>query len=174
MSHFSLKSLTFYGVAIGSVLVLFKVVTAYGETSLKAAPAISDRYRLTLAENLPNCEKSKSLMLNIQQSGIYLNGSLVPETANTEKSKANAPKPTLTGLFKNQQLNLTGQIPKSVLCQNTVSQTPTNSQDSVTMQIQVGDKQDFTGQMTVNGINKALAFTAVPQIPEQSKKLSSH
>ncbi|MFH7025171.1 MAG: hypothetical protein ACHBN1_07155 [Heteroscytonema crispum UTEX LB 1556] len=174
MSNFSLKSLTFYGVTIASVLVLFKVVTVYGETSLKAAPAISDRYRLTLAENLPNCEKSKSLMLNIQQSGIYLNGSLVPETANTENSKTNEPKPTLTGLLKNQQLNLTGQVPKSVLCQNAASQTPTNSQDSVTTQIQLANKQSFTGQITVNGTSKALFFTAVPQIREQSKKLNSH
>jgi hypothetical protein len=33
MNHLSLKSLAFYGVAIGSVALLFKVVSAYGETN---------------------------------------------------------------------------------------------------------------------------------------------
>ncbi|QFS47250.1 hypothetical protein GXM_04740 [Nostoc sphaeroides CCNUC1] len=54
MNHFNLKSLIFYGVAISSVLVLFKTVTVYGENNLKAPPAINGRYRLTLSENLPN------------------------------------------------------------------------------------------------------------------------
>jgi hypothetical protein len=36
MSHFNAKTLSFYGIAIGSVLLLFKTVSAYGETKLKA------------------------------------------------------------------------------------------------------------------------------------------
>lgn len=54
MSHFNLKSLAFYGVAIGSVLVLFKTVTAYGESNLKAPDKIGGIYRLE-AQNLPEC-----------------------------------------------------------------------------------------------------------------------
>jgi hypothetical protein len=68
MNHLSLKSLAFYGVAIGSVALLFKVVSAYGETNLKAAPAIGGSYRFD-AKSLPECLKSDSLVLTIEQSG---------------------------------------------------------------------------------------------------------
>jgi hypothetical protein len=44
---------------------LFKAVTTYGESNLKAPAEISDRYRLMFADNLPNCEKLDDLMLNI-------------------------------------------------------------------------------------------------------------
>ena len=77
MSHFNLKSLAFYGIAISSVVVLFKVVTAYGETNLKAPPPIGGPYRIS-AQNLPGCLKADTLVLNIKQSGIYLFGSLLP------------------------------------------------------------------------------------------------
>ncbi|MBC6435921.1 hypothetical protein FM036_43120, partial [Nostoc sp. HG1] len=49
----------------------------YGENNLKAPPPINGLYRLTLSENLPNCEKSDTLTLKIQQSGIYLNASVL-------------------------------------------------------------------------------------------------
>ena len=42
MNHLSLKSLAFYGIAIGSVALLFKVVSAYGETNLKAARQLGE------------------------------------------------------------------------------------------------------------------------------------
>lgn len=38
MNHFHSKSLVFYGVAITSVLILFKIVTLYGE---KKPPSFS-------------------------------------------------------------------------------------------------------------------------------------
>lgn len=37
-SHFSPKSLLFYGTMIGSVAILFRVVSGYGEANLKAPP----------------------------------------------------------------------------------------------------------------------------------------
>ncbi|MCC5631116.1 hypothetical protein LC613_25260 [Nostoc sphaeroides CHAB 2801] len=112
MNHFNLKSLIFYGVAISSVLVLFKTVTVYGENNLKAPPAINGRYRLTLSENLPNWEKSDTLKLNIQQSGIYLNASVLRANPNADTDE----KHSLAGIFRNQQLNLSGKVGKSILC----------------------------------------------------------
>ena len=75
-SHFNFKSLTFYGVAIGFVLILFNLVTRYGEANLKAPARIDGRYRLSIAQ-LPDCLKSADPVLTIQQSGIYLNGFLL-------------------------------------------------------------------------------------------------
>jgi hypothetical protein len=159
------KSLSFYGVAIGSVLVLFKVVTAYGESNLKASFPIGDRYRLTLSQNLPSCEKPEGLMLNIQQSGVYLNGYL--SLANT-----NATKPTLIGTLSNQKLNLSGKISKNILCNR--ASTEDNSFISITMQMQLLDKSNVTGQMSVNGISKPIGFTAVTEkIQEQSTETCS-
>ena len=156
MNHFNFKSLTFYGVAIIAVLLLFKTVSAYGENNLKAPPAISGRYRLTLAENLPNCEKSDTLTLNIEQSGIYLNASVLPANANPDTDE----KHSLAGIFQNQQLNLSGKVGRSILCNITRPQNdPLNS---VTIQMQLVDKSNITGQLTVNDIPQPLKFTAVP------------
>ena len=106
------KSLSFYGVAIGSVLMLFKVVTAYGESNLKASPAIGDRYRLTVDPKFTQLRKPEGLMLNIQQSGVYINGYLSLANTNAKVSTATAPKPTLIGRLSNQKLNLSGKISK--------------------------------------------------------------
>ncbi|MGF2036200.1 MAG: hypothetical protein RMZ43_012930 [Nostoc sp. CmiVER01] len=157
MNHFNFKSLTFYGVAIISVQLLFKTVSAYGETNLKAPPAISGRYHLTLSENLPNCEKSDTLTLNIQQSGIYLNASVLPANANADTDE----KHSLAGIFRNQQLNLSGKVGKSILCN--IPRPQNDPLNSVTIQMQLVDKGNMTGQLTVNGIPQPLKFTAVPQ-----------
>ena len=118
MKHFNFKSLAFYGVAIGSVLILFKVVTAYGETNLKAPVPISGSYRIKLAQNLPNCPKLSELILDIQQSGIYLNGSLLPANVNAQQARSGEKSPSLTGNISNQQLTLAGTVPKSIICNN--------------------------------------------------------
>jgi hypothetical protein len=44
-------------------------------------------------------------MLNIQQSGIYLNASLLSALNNTDLT-ASQQKPSLTGILTNQQLSL--------------------------------------------------------------------
>ncbi|MHC5599748.1 MAG: hypothetical protein ACYTXC_28090 [Nostoc sp.] len=157
MNHFNFKSLAFYGVAIISVLVLFKTVSAYGEKNLKAPPIVNGRYRLTLAENLPNCEKSDTLTLNIEQSGIYLNASVLPANANADTDE----KHSLAGILKNQQLNLSGKVGRSILCN--IPQPQNDPLNSVTIQMQLVDKGSMTGELTVNGIPKTLKFTAVPQ-----------
>ncbi|MDZ8024148.1 MAG: hypothetical protein RMY36_002850 [Nostoc sp. SerVER01] len=169
MNHFNFKSLAFYGVAISSVLVLFKTVTVYGENNLKAPPLVSDRYRLTLAENLLNCEKSDTLRLNIEQSGIYLNASVLSANANADLDE----KHSLMGILKNQQLNLSGKINRSILCNIPHSQKdPLNS---VTIQMQLVERGNIPGQLTLNGIPQTLKFTAVPEkVQEKSQKSNTH
>ncbi|MBD2596796.1 hypothetical protein BCD64_16630 [Nostoc sp. MBR 210] len=168
MNHLNVKSLTFYGVAIGSVLLLFKTVTAYGENNLKAPPVVEGRYLLTLATKLPSCEAANSLVLNMQQSGIYLNASLVPVNPNAETEQ-----PSLTGILKNQQISFSGKVDPKILCLNSKSQT--NSNQSVAMQIQLIDQDKITGQITVNSIPQTLRFTAAKQsTPEKSQKVNPH
>ncbi len=181
MKHLKWKSLAFYGLTIGSVLVLFKAVTAYGESNLKAPQQIGDRYRLVFSDNLPNCEKLDDLMLNIQQSGIYLNGSLFSAKTKAETSTGTHEKPSLTGILSHQQLSLSGKVPKSILC-NIASANKggyTHPQDNllnlVTIQIQMLDKDSLAGQLTVGSIPKTLKFTTLPQTAqESSEKLKSH
>ncbi|MDZ8185103.1 MAG: hypothetical protein RMX96_09650 [Nostoc sp. ChiSLP02] len=164
MSHFNFKSLAFYGIAIASVLVLFRTVTVYGENNLKAPAVVSDRYRLTLDENLPNCEKPDTLALNIEQSGIYLNASLSPANSNADFNE----KHSLIGILKNQQLNLSGNINRSILCN--IPQSQENSLNSVTIQMQLAERGSVPGQLTVNGIPQTLKFTAVPEkVSEKSQ-----
>lgn len=163
MSHFNVKTLTFYGVAIASVLVLFKTVTAYGESNLQAPPVIGDRYRLTLTNNLPNCKKLDSLILKIQQSGIYLNASLLPATVNVDTEKSLP----LTGIFTNKQFNLVGKIDTTILC----NVAPPHS---VTIKTQLASQGSLIGQLSIRGIPQTLEFNATPEAAQTSEKSNSH
>jgi hypothetical protein len=172
MSHFNLKSLTFYAVAISSVLLLFKVVTAYGESSIKAPLAINSNYRLVLSENLPVCEKSDFLLLNLQQSGIYVNGVLVP--ANSTKTSKESAKSSLTGKIQNLQLNLSGEVSRDILCNTPNSQKQTNL-IPVKLQIKLVHKGDLIGKINVSDNSKTIGLTAIPQkTNEQSEQPKNH
>ncbi|MBW4511210.1 MAG: hypothetical protein KME64_32545 [Scytonematopsis contorta HA4267-MV1] len=169
MSHFNAKSLTFYGVIISSVIVFFKVVSAYGESNLKAAVPIGGNYSLLLAEKLPDCEKTDKLRLNIQQSGIYLNASLSSDTV----SATTLTQLPLTGIFSDKQVNLSGQVPKSIIC-NT-SQKGSNISYPITIQMQLVDKANSTGNLILNNPSKAIKITATKEKPaEQIPKTSIH
>ncbi len=141
MNHFHPKSLVFYGVAITSVLILFKIVTAYGEKNLQASPVLNSNYRLTWTNNIPNCP----VKLNIQQSGIYLNATLLP--TGTEKPLA------LTGIWKNQQLSLAGKINQTNFCNISAPQT-------VEMQMQLAAKGNLQGQLIISNISQIFQFNA--------------
>ncbi|MBE9004136.1 hypothetical protein IQ259_03605 [Fortiea sp. LEGE XX443] len=169
MNHFNIKSLTFYGVAIYSVLLLFKTVTTYGEKHLQAPPTIDGRYHFTLDTNLPNCKKSDSLVLNMQQSGIYLNASLLPMKSNADTTQ----QLSLTGILKNQQVSFSGKIAPEILCHH--SNSPVHPSKSVTMQMQLIDQGKMTGQLTFNGIPQTMMFTAAKKpTQEKSQKLNNY
>lgn len=151
MSHFSLKSLAFYGLAIGLVVLLFKGVTTYGKT-IKAPPPIDGSYRI-ITQNLPGCLKSEKLLLIIQQSGVYLNGSLVSVKSEEQLARTLEEKPSLTGKWNNQNqtqpLNLTGSLHKIKKCEN----------QSVSIRGVVNGKT-LKGQIKLNTIPKTVGFTA--------------
>ncbi len=162
-NHFKIQSLMFYGIAIGSVLILFKVVSAYGETNLKAPTSIDGFYRLTLAQNLPNCPKSSNLILDIQQSGIYLNGSLLPASSNAQQTRSGEKRPSLSGKISNQQLNLAGTVPISTFC---------NSQSQQVSIQSLVQGENLTGKLSLNKIPREFKFTA-QRLPPVSENPSS-
>jgi hypothetical protein len=161
MNNFNFKSLGISGIAIVSVLILFKTVTAYGENHLQATPLIHNRYRLTLDKNLPNCQKANTLVLNIQQSGIYLNASLLPVTTNADPTK----QLSLTGILNKQELYLSGKIDGSILCQIPSSQN--SSVQTITIQMSQLNQDTIRGQLKLNSILTTLEFTALPQIDQE-------
>jgi hypothetical protein len=170
-NHFKLQSLVFYGVAISSVLLLFKVVTAYGETNLKAPALIEARYRLSLDQNLPNCLQLSDLVLDLQQSGIYLNASLLPADSNAHKTRAGEKRPSLTGKLGNQQLQLSGSVPISEICNRPVGSTV----NAVTIQSQI-EKAGLAGKLTLAAIGESphqVKFTAQRETPAQPAQNSS-
>jgi hypothetical protein len=162
MSHFNLKSLIFYGVAISSVVILFKGVTAYGESNIKAPTLISGRYRLA-ATNLPGCLKAKSLILDIQQSGIYLNSSLFPGDNPAISQEMATKKPSLIGQISRQQLVLSGSIPQIESCRN----------QSINIQ-GVLEKENLQGQITLKSSPKPISFIAKKEASTEPKKSQNH
>jgi hypothetical protein len=88
MQALSWKLLLFYITTIGLVVALFNWVSNYGETQLQAQPKITGRYRIQ-AQDLPNCLQRS--LLEIQQSGQFLNGLILPESAVQADGLAEAP-----------------------------------------------------------------------------------
>ncbi len=160
MNHFSWKSLTFYGVAISSVVILFKLVTAYGESSLQAPPSIAGRYRLQ-SNTLPQCLQAETVFLTLQQSGIYLNGTLSPE-----KDLAAAEENlSLSGEFHHPSLSLAGEVPSAIAC------SPAENQEKnlVTLQA-IWDNNSLKGQMNLNSTQEVINFIAQQEQAEKSSK----
>lgn len=167
MSHFNLKSLTFYGGAIGAVVILFTAVTAYGNSHLKAPPAVDGRYRLN-AQNLPGCLKTDSLILTIQQSGEYLGGVLSP--ANAVEKKGTQKKSTLTGELQNQQLSLAGPVPLIASCNQSANPTGASGRpSSVKIQGQLQGKS-LVGQLILNSTSESGQFSAEKEPPEEKQE----
>ncbi len=149
-SHFNVKSLSFYAIAIGSVLLLFNVVTAYGEKNLKAQVA--------------------PLMLQLDQSGTYINAALLKPVAQAGQSSMSAEeKLRLTGLFNNQQINLNGEVANSVLCG--FSQESGDKAIAINSRI---DGENLTGEIAVNGESAKTPFTAKKAALPKAAKSSTH
>ena len=120
MIHLNVKLLSFYGISLAIVAVLFKVVTAYGETNLNAPPALAGSYRFE-AKNLPECLKSDALVLTIEQSGVYLNGNLRSGGSEGDREKIAEEKPSLVGKWENQGLSLSGAVPNLAGCSDSTA-----------------------------------------------------
>lgn len=163
-THFSRKSLSFYGVIIVGVIVLFRIVSWYGETYLTAPANIAGEY--LSEQSLPGCPPSLRLALTIQQSGIYLHGALqlieaAQETSTQSTSPATKPDLTLRGALEQQQISLTGSALLPATCQ-----IPGNPAAPIPIAIQgtVSDPEQakFSGDIRL-GSGTPLAFTAVRQ-----------
>ncbi|WP_333046398.1 MULTISPECIES: hypothetical protein [unclassified Microcoleus] len=154
MNHLRLKSLTFYGITIGLVALLFKVVSAYGETNLKAAPAIAGNYRFD-AKSLPECLKSDSLVLTIEQSGVYLSGNL-RSGSREGREKTAEEKPSLFGKWETQGLNLSGAVPNLAGCSDS---TATGQNSSVKMR-GIVEQESLRGKISLTAGAAASDFTA--------------
>lgn len=118
MNVFSFKSVGLYSLAIGVTVVFFQIVTSYGSANLKAPISVEGNYLLN-SQKLPGCLQDKILLLKLQQSGIYLNASLmkidrlvgVDINNLVEKSLSNQRniRPTLTGKLAQSTSNLLTQ-----------------------------------------------------------------
>ena len=152
-SHFTLKSLSFYGGTIAFVVILFSMVTAYGEANLKAPQKIDGRYQIP-AQALPGCLKSEQLILLVQQSGIYLTGSLLTaDTADTLGKRATE-RPSMTGNWENQRLTLHGNASYLPKCQGEVRMQGTIAQ------------QTLNGTLNFSAAPGDMPFTAKLEVPQ--------
>ncbi|AUT04121.1 hypothetical protein CLI64_29130 [Nostoc sp. CENA543] len=164
MHHFNSKSLTFYATAIGSVLVLFQSITFYGEKHLQASPVIDGVYRLTFTDNVPECRRSQPLTLDIQQSGIYINASLLPATTNKPIQK----QYSLKGILNHQQLNLTGEVYHTNLCNIAPPHT-------LQAQMRLTEGKKLQGKIIISTIAQNLEFNATPEAAQaETKNSNSH
>ena len=163
MRKFNVKTVMFYGAMIGSVIVLFKAVTAYGETNLKAPPPIDGGYRIN-ANNLPECLKTETLMLIVNQSGIYLGGSLLPINQNGELEISVDEKPSLDGRWHKTGLTLSGTVPHLTRCK---------SSEKVKIEGIIKDNI-LTGKISLNSDNQMFEFRAKREKLVKETKKQGH
>jgi hypothetical protein len=157
MNHFNVKSLSFYGIAITSVVVLFNFVSTYGETHVKAPPAISGNYPIKV-DNSSECLLQDNPILIIKQSGIYLNGTLLPE----KQLNAAEENLSLNGQFEPPNVMLSGDI----YCHSSGK----SQLNSVMIQA-VWENNILTGKITLNSSQEAINFST--QKEEKQNKGSS-
>jgi hypothetical protein len=111
MNVFSAKSIGLYSLAVGSAIGFFQIVTSYGEAQIAAPIAVSGNYLIT-AQNLPDCLQQKQLILKLQQSGVYLNASIVKNTP--EITSTRDTRPTFSGRLQERKLSLSGTLPPEI------------------------------------------------------------
>ncbi|HEY9810134.1 MAG TPA: hypothetical protein V6D13_12465 [Halomicronema sp.] len=155
MSHLNLKSLFFYAMAIGSVGVLFKTVSFYGETTLKAPPSIGGNYEIPL-KSLVGCGSDKAV-LSIHQSGIYLTASFGKKRPFQEVVKIEE-KPEMDGKLDGQKLELSGLVEGAKFCR----QQKDNKFYELTILAEIKENT-LKGKLMLLGLKKPLAFTAKRQ-----------
>jgi hypothetical protein len=182
MNIFSTKSIGLYALAIGGAIVFFNLVTSYGEANIKAPISVAGSY-LIAAPDLPDCLQNKSLLFNIQQSGVYLNANLnILDGKNTDILKiqqrspatsSNNLRPTFSGRLREQKLELSGTLPNST-CPNPSQLRISGSIAKDTP----SNRGQLQGQLWLTQRDRPEAapvkFTATiqPSIPSSDKKLT--
>lgn len=159
MSHFDRKSLIFYGVAISSVVTLFSAVSRYGMAHLQAPLAIGGNYQLQIQPSA-SCPEPPPLQLQIQQSGIFVNGALLAADPETKPAAGNAPL-TLDGRWRSPQLDLVGELPGITVCGQSGQVAIASTHD--------GDA--FSGELAFSGLPDPLVFYSqlIPAAPAPEK-----
>jgi hypothetical protein len=165
MNHFKPKSLAFYAIAIGSTVTLFQIVATYGERTLKAPSNVNGRYISTAAP--PGCAEGDRLVLEIQQSGVYLNGSLRLQQETSPFPAAESSNETglsLSGQWQQAQMALAGETDAFSSCGNSQSKLST-----VTLQGQTQSEGLFVGQLNLENGTPLWQFQAEHQAPPKAQ-----
>ncbi|MGI0490022.1 hypothetical protein ACN4EK_31825 [Pantanalinema rosaneae CENA516] len=158
--HLNRRSLTFYSCAVGIVIGLFSVISAYGEANLHAPTYVGGRYPIT-APTLPECWQNQSLVLFVQQSGVFLTGSLIALDASEKGTRSVAEHPSLTGRWNNQTLTLRG--------------TATLPNCSLPLRIQGKfEGKTLQGVVQLNSTSGEFPFTATRDVPQEPQSEGGH
>jgi hypothetical protein len=142
----NLQHLTLYLSAISFVVILFTLVTSYGEANLKTVSKIAGTY--SIDSSIPNCQ---NIQLAIQQSGTYINAAIAPLGAKSEGAE-------LSGKWQGQNLLLSGN---SKICNVIAIAATIKTKDEVKTkdEAKTNDKaQQIIGKITTS--NHVLDFTA--------------
>ena len=168
MNNFSARSIGLYTLAIGGSIAFFHLVTSYGEAHIKAPLAITGRYAI-VTSNLPGCLQNKQLLLDLQQSGMYLNASLVANSSNITASAIT--RPTLSGQLHDRQLNLSGSLPSTICPQLASVRIAGTIATDRQLHGQIWLTSDRLGAQPAIDPNK---FTATPQSISKPATTTTH
>lgn len=170
MNVFSAKLIGLYGIAIGSAIGFFHIVTSYGEANIKAPISVTGNYLIT-AQNLPDCLQQKQLVLKLQQSGIYLNASIIKDKQDITNNRET--RPTFSGRLQDRKLNLSGTVPTDICPQSSqlqIAGTVTNTRAATDRQ------QLMQGQilLTNRNIQRSVPVEFTGTLQPSNRSAQSH
>ncbi|MGI0491178.1 hypothetical protein ACN4EG_05155 [Alkalinema pantanalense CENA528] len=163
MGFFNAKSLVFYLGTIGLVIGLFTVCSNYGEASLKPERKIAGKYTIVNS----SAAALQGQILELDQSGVYLNGALYSATKPKNSNNLAATPHSLSGVKQGTTWVLVGTI-SAVICGSSVDQVtaPTQlAQSTTTLTFTVESSQPLMlqGQLTCPNAQSSptgISFTA--------------
>ena len=159
----NVRHILFYIVATASVVTLFNLVTAYALANLKAPLRISGVYEIE-AKSFSPCLKEDSVLLKIQQSGLYLNALIVP--ISQEKRLSSDETFPLIGHFDAANMTIKGNLSELKGCPSA------DAQGQVIIKATAIKGQKIDGVITSGSLT--VPFTAVARVEQKSDSKKPH
>ncbi|MBD0314643.1 MAG: hypothetical protein ICV86_17895, partial [Microcoleus sp. T3-bin5] len=110
--------------------------------------------------------KSDSLVLTIEQSGVYLRGNLRSGTSDGDGEKIAEEKPSLLGKWETQGLSLSGAVPNLTGC----SDSTARGQNSSVKMRGIVEGESLKGKISLTDKAGATDFMAQKEAPPKPQK----
>ena len=146
------KFFLFYFLSFLGAILLFNLITTYGETRIEAAPKIGGDYSLNTNTS---CLQDKKLTLNLDQSGLYLFADLMFQN----QKEINL---LMSGTMAHDKISLSANDTSKI--KQILINCPQISATGGSLSLQgTLENNNISGTITVKGQESGINFTGIKQ-----------